>query len=69
MTTTSDYIYKKYNIKGWCRISFHWIMNINTILKILNSLEYVIKYGKQYKKYYTYDNNTNLYKYNNNINL
>jgi selenocysteine lyase/cysteine desulfurase len=65
----ADYIYKKYNIKGWCRISFHWIMDINTILKILNSLEYIIKYGHQYIKYYTYDNNTNLYKYNNNINL
>ena len=59
----ADYIYKKYNIKGWCRISFHWIMDIKTIFNILNSLEYIIKYGYKYKKYYTYDNITNLYKY------
>jgi len=57
----SEHIEKNYNIKGWCRISFHWLMDTKTILKIFNALEFIIENGHNYIKYYNYDDKQNLY--------
>lgn len=50
-----------YNIKGWCRISFHWLMDSKTIIYIFNALEFIIENGYKYQKYYNYDAEQNLY--------
>jgi selenocysteine lyase/cysteine desulfurase len=57
----AEYIEKEYNIKGWCRISFHWLMDTNTILYIFKALEYIIENGHKYLKYYEYNKEQNLY--------
>jgi selenocysteine lyase/cysteine desulfurase len=60
----AEYLEKKYGYRGWCRISFHWIMDMNTILNIFKALEYVIENGEKYLKYYNYNTEQNLYKIN-----
>lgn len=57
----AEYIETKYNIRGWCRISFHWLMPMKTILYIFDALEYIIRNGHDYLQYYTYDSEQNLY--------
>ncbi len=61
-----ELIEKKYGIKGWCRISFHWLMTEKEIENIINAVEFVVKYGKFFKNLYKYDEKSNLFNYNNN---
>jgi selenocysteine lyase/cysteine desulfurase len=37
-----EYIKNKFNADGFCRLSFHWLMTIDEVMKIINSVEYVI---------------------------
>lgn len=55
----------KFNIDGWCRISFSWLLTKDEINKIINAIEFVIKYGEMFKKYYKYDKEKNLFEYDN----
>jgi selenocysteine lyase/cysteine desulfurase len=55
---------EKYNINGWCRITFNWTMDKDEIDFILNAVEFVIKYGNLFEKFYQYDKQKNLYNYN-----
>ena len=57
----SDHMKNKYNIDGWCRISFHWSMSENEIFYILGSLENIINNHEKYIDLYKYDPETNLY--------
>jgi len=58
-----DLIKKKYNIDGWCRISFHWTMKPTEINYILYAVKFVAKYGNLFKNYYKYDKSKNLFTY------
>jgi selenocysteine lyase/cysteine desulfurase len=53
----------KYDINGWCRISFNYLLKKHEIDKILTALEFVIKNRHSLKKYYTYDKTRNMYYY------
>ena len=57
----AEHMENVYNIKGWCRISFHWLMDSKTIIYIFNALEFIIENGYKYQKYYIYDAEQNLY--------
>ena len=57
----AEHIENQYNIKGWCRISFHWLMDSNTITYIFEALEYIISNGHKFLKYYNYNEEQNLY--------
>ena len=59
-----EYIKNSYNDRGWCRISFHWIMTKKEIYDIFNALEYIIVNGHKFLKYYKYDSNMNLFIFN-----
>ena len=61
----ADLIKNKYDIVGWCRISFNWLMDQEEIDYILNSVEFVIQNHNQYKDYYEYNEKENLYIHNN----
>ena len=50
----ADYIENNYGYRGWCRISFHWLMSKKTINYIFDALEYIIKNGEKYIKYYDF---------------
>lgn len=50
----ADYIQNNYGYRGWCRISFHWLMSKKTINYIFDALEYIIKNGEKYIKYYDF---------------
>jgi selenocysteine lyase/cysteine desulfurase len=63
----AEYIESKYNFRGWCRISFHWLMSYHTINNIFDALEYIIKNGHKLLKNYEYDKTQNLYKFMNKI--
>ena len=58
----SDEIEQMYKFRGWVRISFHWLMTKKMIINIFEALEYIIKNGHKYLKYYNYDTKQNLYK-------
>lgn len=60
----AEYIEKKYKYRNWCRVSFHWTMKQKTVENIMNAIEYVIKHGNEYIKYYDYDKDHNMYYYN-----
>jgi selenocysteine lyase/cysteine desulfurase len=59
----AEYIEAKYKYRGWCRISFHWLMTKKTITNIFEALEYIIQNGHKYMSLYEYDSADNLYKY------
>lgn len=59
----AELIKKRYGITGWCRISFNWLMDLEEINYILNSVEYVIQKYSEYEKYYEYNDKENLYSY------
>ena len=59
----AEYIETKYGYKGWCRISFHWLMSKKTIINIFEALEYIIKNGHNYLASYEFDSGQNLYRY------
>lgn len=58
----AEYVEITHNIKGWCRISFHWTMTVKTIDNIFQALEFIIQNGHKYLEYYDYDTTTNLFK-------
>lgn len=57
----SSYMNEKYNIGGWCRITFNWMMNKDTIDYILSSVYDVINNGEKYIKDYDYDKSQNIW--------
>lgn len=59
----ANHIKKIFNIDGWCRVTFHWTMKYNTIIYILNAIEYIIINGHKYINKYHYNNNTNLFEF------
>ena len=59
----AEYIEVKYGYRGWCRISFHWLMSKKTIINIFEALEYIINNGHKYLNLYKYDSKLNLYKF------
>jgi selenocysteine lyase/cysteine desulfurase len=59
----AEYIEAKYRFRGWCRISFHWLMSKKTIINIFEALEHIIQYGHKYLDLYEYDSKQNLYKF------
>ena len=56
---------RKYNIGGWCRITFSWHMTIHDIKYIISAMTFIAKYGEKFKKYYTYDEKENIWVFNN----
>lgn len=59
----AEYMDKEYNYRGWCRVTFHWSMRRNTIVNIMNAIEYIIQHGEHYKQYYEYDKDHNMFYY------
>jgi selenocysteine lyase/cysteine desulfurase len=59
----AEYIENEYKYKGWCRISFHWLMSKKTVINIFEALEHIIKNGQKYLDLYEYNSKDNLYKY------
>jgi len=57
----SEIIKKKYNIDGWCRITFHYTMTKKVIDYILYAIEYIIINGKDFGKLYKYDKTSELF--------
>jgi len=58
----AEHLENQYGYRGWCRISFHWLMTMKTILNIFKALEFIIEHGESFLQYYDYDNEQNLYK-------
>lgn len=56
-----DRIKETYGIDGWCRISFHWLMDKKDIDFILKGLEWVINNIKKLINMYDYNEDTHLY--------
>lgn len=52
------------NNHGWCRITFNWMMDKQTIDYILRAILYILKYGYKYNICYDYDKQKNLFNYN-----
>jgi selenocysteine lyase/cysteine desulfurase len=59
-----EYIENKFKVNGWCRISFYWTMSYDIVMKIFDSVEYIIKEHKKYSHMYTYNKCENLFYYN-----
>lgn len=57
----ADYIKEKYNVDGWVRLSFHWIMSRKDVFYIIKSLIYIIENGHNHLKDYIYDDTQNLF--------
>jgi len=55
------YIFTRYNIGGWCRITFSWLMSQKEIDYILDAVEFVIQHGHRFEKYYEYDEHENMF--------
>lgn len=54
----------KYNIGGWCRISFNYLLKKQEIDKTIKAIEFIIKNRHTLKEYYLYDNETNMFNLN-----
>lgn len=59
----AEYMIKKYEINGWCRISFNWMMNKEKVDYILKAVEFILKYGHIFTSLYSYDEESHLYSY------
>jgi len=59
----AELIERMYKIKGWCRISFHWLMTKLEIDYIIGAVEFIVKDGDKYRDLYEYDKRSNLYEY------
>jgi len=57
----AEIIEQKYNIKGWCRITFNWLMDQAEIDYIIGSLGHIIENIDKYKMDYQYDEDANLF--------
>lgn len=53
----------KYNINGWVRISFNWLMNDKEIISIIDAVEHIVANINKYKDLYDYNTVTNLFTY------
>lgn len=58
-----EYVENNFDVKGWCRVSFHWTMTYDLIMKIFDNIEYVILNHEKYEKMYTYNKEENLFSY------
>lgn len=52
---------EQYNIDGWCRISFNYLLTPAQVLKILDTIEFIIINGNVLKERYDYDKDNNIY--------
>lgn len=59
----SEYMDKKYGIIGWCRISFHWLIDLITVDYILDAIKYICSNIDTIKNNYVYNPKTNLFTY------
>ncbi|QKF93576.1 aminotransferase class V [Fadolivirus algeromassiliense] len=59
----AELIQKRFNISGWCRISFHWLMKKTEIDYIIESVEYILDHINDYKDKYEYNKEANLFTY------
>ncbi len=59
----SDHIKKLYDIDGWCRVTFNWLMDKEEVDYIIESIEYVVNNIAKYENKYKYDKDTNLYEF------
>jgi len=57
----ADLLQKKYNVKGWCRISFNWLMDMKEIDYIINTVKYILHNHNKYVDKYSYDEKSNLF--------
>jgi len=58
-----DILKKRYEVDGWCRISFNWLMDIKEINYIIDGVKYILEnYGK-YVDRYVYDDKSKLFAY------
>lgn len=53
------YLNKHFNIGGWCRVTFSWIMSKKEIDYIIDSIKFIATYGELFEKYYSYDKSLN----------
>ena len=49
----AKFMKQHYNITGWCRITFYWLMNIEEIEYIINAVAYISQYHTHLNKYTT----------------
>ncbi|ARF09729.1 aminotransferase class-V [Indivirus ILV1] len=59
----AELIELKYGMKGWCRITFNWIMDKEEIDYIINAVKFILENIDKYKNMYVYDKKTNLFTY------
>lgn len=57
----AELIELKYQMKGWCRITFNWTMDKKEIDTIINGIKYILDNINEYKNQYIYDEKTNLF--------
>lgn len=50
-----------YNINGWCRLTFNFLLSEQEIITIINAIEYIIINGKNFIDKYDYNPQTNLF--------
>lgn len=60
-----EFLNNTYNINGWVRITFNYIMSQEDIDFIINAVEFIINNGKSYEKYYKFDKNEDIYVFTN----
>lgn len=60
----AEIIEYQYGMKGWCRITFNWMMNKDEIDIILNAVKFIMDHINEYKDQYIYDEKTNLFTHN-----
>lgn len=57
----ADHIQREIGTKGWCRITFSWLMDKNTIDTIIKGIDFICKNGYIFKKRYSYNSDKNLF--------
>jgi selenocysteine lyase/cysteine desulfurase len=57
----SEHYKNKYNVDGWCRISYSYMFDKKTIDYITKAVEYIILNHNKYINDYIYNSKTNLY--------
>jgi len=62
-----ELLQNKYNINGWCRISFNWIMDQTEIDYVITAVKYILYNYNTYLDLYTYDPDSNLFAYKSEI--
>lgn len=57
----AELIEKDYGIKGWCRISFSWMMTIDEVNYIMEAIRHILINGTSYKNQYQFNTKANLW--------